>query len=409
MITVEKALEIILSQSQDFGIVEIPFMQSLGRVLKEDIIADRDFPPFDRVSMDGIAINFEVFDKGQLTFDIENVQAAGAPQLPLNNMHNCIEVMTGAITPKNTNTVVPYEFIEITNDRATIIHKSIRKDQNIHKQGLDRKKNDALIPKNTIISSAEIGVLATVGKSTVKVAKFPKIMIISTGDELVEVNQNPLKHQIRRSNAYTLLALLHKLNIKPQTTHINDNKTILKEKISHFLKEFDVLLFSGAVSQGKFDFLPEILKELGIKKHFHKVKQRPGKPFWFGTIAPIDIDRKEDLQNNVTTIFAFPGNPVSTFVSCLKYFYPWLQKSMGIEPLNKEKASLNENFSFKPELTYFLQVRLQNENGKLIATPIKGKGSGDLANLADADAFLELPAYKTEFKKGEVYPLITYR
>ncbi|MDY7396208.1 molybdopterin molybdotransferase MoeA [Aureibaculum sp. 2210JD6-5] len=413
MITSQQAIEIILNQSQDVGIEEIPFLDSLGRVLKENIVADRDFPPFDRVSMDGIAINFDVFDKGKTNFPIENIQAAGAEQLVLNNNQHCIEVMTGAVLPRNTDSVIPYELVTIKDGQATVITESVLQGQNIHKKGLDRKQNDVLLGKNTIISAAEIGVLATVGKTNVKVAKQPKVMIISTGDELVEVDQNPLNYQIRKSNVYTLVALLQELKINAKTAHINDDRAILKQKIEGFLEEYDVLLFSGAVSKGKYDFLPEILEELGVKKLFHKVKQRPGKPFWFGeaigSFGMRDSGGKNEVKNNSTTVFAFPGNPVSTFAGCLKYFYPWYQKSMGIPYENLDKAILSEDFTFKPELTYFLQVSLKNENGKLIATPKKGKGSGDLANLADADGFLELPADRTDFKKGEVFPLIKYR
>ena len=156
------------------------------------------------------------------------------------------------------------------------------------------------------------------------------------------------------------------------------------------------MLFSGAVSKGKFDFIPEVLDSLGVKKLFHRVKQKPGKPFWFGKKA-------------AKTVFAFPGNPVSTFVSCLKYFYPWYYKSVGLNFENKQQAILTSEFNFKSQLTYFLQVKLHQEDGKLYATPIAGKGSGDLANLVDSDAFLELPDDKTNFTKGEVFPLITYR
>ena len=250
--------------------------------------------------------------------------------------------------------------------------------------------------KDTIISSAEIGIFATVGKSIIKVAKQPKVLIISTGDELVGVSEKPLSYQIRRSNLYTLVSLLERLNIKAETEHISDNKQLLKQKIELHLEHYDVLLFSGAVSKGKFDFLPEVFDELGIEKLFHKVKQRPGKPFWFG---------KRDSKN----IFAFPGNPVSTFVGCLKYFYPWYKKSMGIDSENQQKAILAEDFIFKPELTYFLQVITENKNGMLYATPVVGNGSGDLANLAETDAFLELPDDRNEFKEGDVFPLIEFR
>ena len=394
--TVKEALNIILNNVEDFGTEEINFEKSLGRVLKENIVADRDFPPFNRVSMDGIAINSEAFKNGQNSFKIEGIQAAGDTQKTLKDPNNCLEAMTGAVLPKNTDAVVQYELLKIENGVATLETEVIKDLQNIHKKGLDRKQGAVLIKKNTKISAAEIGVFATVGKAQVKVAKQPKVMIISTGNELVEVAEKPADFQIRRSNVFTLVAHLNNLNIDAKTAHIEDDKELLYQKIEAFLNEYDVLLFSGAVSKGKLDFIPEVLDNLGVKKLFHRVKQRPGKPFWFG-------------KKGAKTVFAFPGNPVSTYVSCLKYFYPWYQKSVGINFENENRAILNEDFYFKPNLTYFLQVKLENVAGKLMATPISGKGSGDLANLVDADAFLELPDDKSNFDKGEIFPLITYR
>ena len=396
MITSQKALQIILDNTEDFGIEEIPFLGSLGRILKEDIIADREFPPFNRVSMDGIAVSHDTFSKGTREFAIENIQPAGSAQVELIDSKNCIEVMTGAVLPKNVDVVIPYEQVAIENGIATVQIDEIKPLQNVHLKGKDRNENDILQKKDTIISSAEIGIFATVGKSIVKVAKQPKVLIISTGDELVGVSEKPLSYQIRRSNVYTLVSLLERLNIDAETEHISDNKQLLKEKIERHLAHYDVLLFSGAVSKGKFDFLPEVFDELGIEKLFHKVKQRPGKPFWFG---------KRGSKN----IFAFPGNPVSTFVGCLKYFYPWYKKSMGVNFKNQRKAILTEDFVFKPQLTYFLQVITENKNGMLYATPVVGNGSGDLANLAETDAFIELPDHRNEFKEGEVFPLIEFR
>ncbi|MBG7629745.1 MAG: molybdopterin molybdotransferase MoeA [Bacteroidetes bacterium] len=401
--TVKEALQIILNNSEDFGIEEVDFIKSVGRVLKEDILADRDFPPFNRVSMDGIAISYEAFNNGQRTFKIESVQAAGSPQLTLKNKENCIEAMTGAMLPNGCDVVVQYELLNIENGEATVDLETVRSFQNIHKKGLDRTIGDVLIEKNTIISSAEIGVLATVGKSIVKVAKQPKVMVVSTGNELVEVTETPAEHQIRRSNVYTLVSLLEKIHVKADTAHILDDKQVLERKIGGFLNAYDVLIFSGAVSKGKFDFIPEVLDNLGVEKLFHKVKQRPGKPFWFGKKACTEHRRSDK------TVFAFPGNPVSTFVSCLKYFTPWYQKSVGLNFDNKQQAVLSDDFFFKPGLTYFLQVKLSQKNGELYATPVSGKGSGDLANLVDADGFIELPDDRTNFNKGEVFPFIPYR
>ena len=146
-----------------------------------------------------------------------------------------------------------------------------------------------------------------------------------------------------------------------------------------------------------------MLDNLGVEKLFHKVKQRPGKPFWFGKKVCTEHRRSDK------TVFAFPGNPVSTFVSCLKYFTPWYQKSVGLNFNNKQQAVLSDDFFFKPGLTYFLQVKLSQKNGELYATPVSGKGSGDLANLVDADGFIELPDDRTNFNKGEVFPFIPYR
>ena len=427
MISVKEALQTVLNSAQDFGVEKIPFIKSVGRILKEDIKADRDFPPFNRVSMDGIAIDFKEFSSRlrsnrYLQFKIEGIQAAGSKQISLHNPENCIEVMTGAVLPNNCDTVIRYEDVTIENGIATININEINKNQNIHQKGKDGKVGDLLIPQNTIISAAEIGVLATVGKSTIKVAKQPKVMIVSTGDELVGVDETPLAHQIRRSNVFTLVSLLEKLHIPSETAHLTDDKPMLREKIRTYLSTYDVLLFSGAVSKGKFDFLPEVFEELGVEKLFHKVAQRPGKPFWFGRAATLSIEqnavgknglkytdkRTENKYQKKTIVFGFPGNPISTFVNCLAYFYPWYYKSVGVDQ-QEENAILTEDVSFKPNLEYFLQVQLSYRFGHLIATPIKGNGSGDLASLINADAFIQLPADQIEFKKGEVFKIIRYR
>ena len=395
MISVAQALQTVLNSSHNYGVEEIPFLKSMGRILKEEIVADRDFPPFNRVCMDGIAIDYQQFKNGRRVFKIEGIQAAGSKQIRLKNTKNCIEVMTGAILPNHTNTVIRYEDVTLEDGIATVNIDLIKEGQNSHNKGKDRKVNDLLITQNTKISAAEMGVLATVGKSVVKVAKQPKVMIVSTGDELVGVDQIPLEYQIRRSNVFTLVSLLERLNIPSETSHISDDKLIIKSKIESYLLEYDVVLFSGAVSKGKYDFLPEIFEELKVYKKFHKVMQRPGKPFYFG-------------KTDTCTVFGFPGNPISTFVNCLAYFYPWYHRSVGLEIL-EEMAILGEDVSFVPNLDYFLQVALENKSGNLVAFPVSANGSGDLASLANTDAFMQLPKDATEFKKGEVYPILKYR
>ncbi len=394
-ISVKEAMEIVLEHTEEFGSETVQLSESLGRVLHENIFADRDFPPFNRVSMDGIAINFETFEIGKKEFFIEEIQAAGSAQKKLTKKENCLEVMTGAVLPENTDTVIPYELVDIKDRIAKLKTIDVKRNQNVHFQGKDKKKRDLLISSNTIISPAEINVLASVGKSFIKVSKNPKIAIISTGDELVEVDQEPLAYQIRRSNVHALSAQLRSWGIAAESFHINDDKKLLKASIGKIIQQFDVCIFSGAVSKGKYDFLPEVLEELGVEKKFHRVNQRPGKPFWFG--------KKESK-----TFFAFPGNPVSTFMCCVKYFRPWLFGSLGTH-LTEQTAILEENFSFTPNLVYFLQVTAKSKNGKIFAKPIAGQGSGDLSNLTACNAFLELPMGRDDFKKGEVFPIYYYR
>ncbi|MEQ9424654.1 MAG: molybdopterin molybdotransferase MoeA [Cyclobacteriaceae bacterium] len=397
MITVAEAEKIILENTLDLGTETIPFDKSIGRVLAEPIYADRDFPPFDRVTMDGIAINYDSFTANSKSFKVEGVHTAGAPQTNLQNPAKCLEVMTGAILPEGCDTVIRYEDVTIADGVATINVEEIRKGQNIHRKGNDRKQGAQLAGPGRLIDSALMGVLTTVGKSEVVVSKIPRVAIISTGDELVDVDEAPLPHQIRKSNVYSLKAALLGLNIDSNLFHIDDDKAITEHAIVDILDQHDVLLLSGGVSKGKADFVPDALAKIGVKKLFHRVKQRPGKPFWFGT-------------TNDKVVFAFPGNPVSTFLCFVRYCRPWLIKVLGLVQPKPHYAVLNVDFSFKPELTYFLQVQVTSdkESGRLLAIPVEGKGSGDLANLLESDGFLELGAEKTRFKRGEIFKLFEF-
>jgi len=370
-------------------------LDSLNRVLGEDVPADRDFPPYHRVTMDGIALAFESFSKGQVKFRIEGIQAAGMPQKKLNTANACLEVMTGAILPKGCDTVVRYEDIKILDGYAEIISNSIKKGDSLHRQGGDIKEKEEVLHSGVIISSAEIPLLASVGKARVSVYSLPKTAIISTGNELVEINAVPEQHQVRRSNVFALASGLMKYKVEPSLFHLQDDEGLIRDSLPKILATHDLVILSGGVSKGKFDLIPSMLEASGIQKHFHQVRQRPGKPMWFGT-------------GNGKTVFALPGNPVSTFLCYYKYIEPWLLKSLGVI-LQSQNVELDSDFTFELPLTYFLQVKVRNENGRLIATPIPGGGSGDFVNLKEVDGFLELPESGRIFKKGESYPFISFR
>ena len=389
MIAVEEALTIIENQTRDFGMEEVPFNQAVGRILAEDIKADRDFPPFNRAAMDGIAISIEDWEAGMRSFPVAGEQFAGAPIQDLEK-GTCMEIMTGAVVPNTANVVIRYEDTKVEDGQASVTIDEVTERQNIHDQGKDAKTNDLLISKGKKINHGDLGILVTVGKEKVKVKSLPRVAVISTGDELVEVSETPLPHQIRKSNINTLAVLLDQMQIEYKAFHINDEWDEIQSSLSTILKTYDVVLMSGGVSMGKKDYIPDVLEKLKVKKHFHRIAQRPGKPLWFGS-------------NETTTVFGFPGNPVSTLVCFTVYFRHWLNHSLTI-PQQQEHAALTKDVRFEKDLRYFVSAGISNEKGILMANPSPGHGSGDMANMSLTDGYLSLPADKHEFKKGEVYP-----
>jgi len=396
MITVQQAEDIILSQAQDFGRESIPHDLALGKVLAEAITADRDLPPFDRPTVDGIAIAYRSYEKGIRSFVIKAIQPAGEPPVSIIADNECIEIMTGASMDHSADTVIRYEDISIDNGIARI-QIDIKKGQNIHLKGKDKKAGEILVKANQVITPAIIGIAASVGKTTLSVKKRPRILIISTGDEMINPKSVPEPFQLRRSNGISIKSVLEKYTVQADMLHLNDDYEEIKKELSRCMEEYDLLLMSGGVSMGKFDYLPQVCEELGVEKLFHKIKQRPGKPFWFGK------------SRNQKLVFAFPGNPVSVFMCLHRYFIPWLRKSLEIQDPAFQYAVLQNDIDFLPSLQYFAQVKLHvNSEGILTAETVDTNGSGDFSHLADTEAFIELPLEQNSFRKGEVYKIWKY-
>ena len=220
--------------------------------------------------------------------------------------------------------------------------------------------------------------------------------IVSSGDELVSVDQTPEAHQIRQSNSYSVQAAMKQLGINSTRYHFSDQRDKIVSGMKEIFSKHKLIILSGGVSKGKKDYIPEALELCGVEKIFHRVQQRPGKPFWFG--------RTKDGH----FVFALPGNPVSTFMNFYRFIKPWLFSSAGMN-VQEYSAILEEDFEFNPDLTYFLQVKLDIRSGKMHAIPEVGHGSGDLANLVDADGFLELPLGNSMYKAGRVFSYYPYR
>jgi molybdopterin molybdotransferase len=396
MVTVQEATSIVLENCYVPRPVSVAITESVGRVLAEPIKADRDFPPFDRVSMDGIAINWDSLKNGKKVFEIEDIQAAGQSQKRLRDESNAIEVMTGAVLPDGADTVIRYEDITIDRASASVNVATIKKGENIHRQGQDARAGSILLEPGGVISPAEVALFASIGLANVDVFSYPRAAIVASGDELIDIDGKPEPHQIRRSNSYAIQAAMKQLHWPATQFHLPDNKDFLRDSLATILADHEVIILSGGVSKGKFDYVPNVLADIGVDKIFHEVSQRPGKPFWFGR------------TKKGKTVFALPGNPVSTFMCFHRYVKPWLQCSLG-HPFSPVKVVLGNDFSFEPRLTYFLQVQVRNDEGILKAFPKAGGGSGDFTNLKEVDGFIELPLEKISFTAGETYPFIPFR
>ncbi len=398
-ITVAQAENSILKHKGSYGVEMVSFDSAFGRVLAEDIIADRDLPPYDRVTMDGIAISYSAFENGNREFRIRATMAAGDEPVEIHSSEECVELMTGCALPGSTDTVIRYEDVVIKDRIATITADGVKQGTNIHRKGKDKLQGAIVVAANTIVDATVINMAASVGKQMLAVKKLPRVAIISTGDELVDVSEQPHQYQVRRSNSYAIRAVLQQYGVDPVLLHMTDEREAMVGRLQDCFSLYDVIILSGGVSMGKYDFVPHALETLGAVKLFHKVMQRPGKPFWFGRHSGSD-----------TLIFAFPGNPVSAFLCLHRYFVPWLQASSGLASMASKVAALGEDFTFIPQLQYFLQVRVTIDgDGKLVAVPVEGNGSGDFSNLLLANAFMELPAEISNFKKGTVYTIWPFR
>lgn len=394
MISVEEAEQLITEHMPRFGVEECPLSEAQGAVLAETVIAERDQPPFNRVTMDGIAIASSAWEKGIRSFILQHIQAAGAKESALESEASCIEIMTGAALPEGCDCVIPVERTRRDNDTISVSEDAqVARGHNIHSRASDYKQDSVLLTPGTIVRSPEMAVLASAGWPTVKVARQPKFRVIPVGDELVDVGEAIKSFQIRRSNDRAIVAGLRQHGFSEVTAdHLPDDPAVLAERIELHMREADVLILSGGVSMGKYDYIPKIMKDLGVELILHKISQRPGKPMWFG-IGPTN-----------TAVFALPGNPVSALVCFTRYVIPAVAHGMGATR-QVEQISLAGPVEFEPALTYFLPVKLGYNKWGMVANPAPTNTSGDFASLAGTTGFVALPKDVQSFPQGYTAPL----
>lgn len=382
MLTPPEAQAAILARVPAARPETLPLTSLEGRILRQPVFAERDQPPFNRVAMDGVALASSAWERGHREFRVVGIQAAGAPQSALPDLTTCLEVMTGAVLPAGCDCVVPVEKLERSGDAVRLADDvAVMPWLNVHVRGLDSRSGDRLLEPGTLLGAPEIAIVASAGLAYVEVAAQPRVMVISTGDELVEPGEPVEDWQIRRSNAYAVVATLQRYGFtKVSHDHLPDDLDVLRERLRVHLDTHDTLILSGGVSMGRFDFVPQVLGELDVETVFHKVSQRPGKPMWFGVRAP---DK---------AVYALPGNPVSTLVSCVRYVIPGLYATMGAEPVVPAPVVLESAIDV-PALAIFLPVKVMTDAaGKRVASPRPTKGSGDFIALKGTDGFVALPA-----------------
>jgi len=380
LISVSQAQTLIAEHMPSFGSERVPLERAVGRVLRQTVHAEHDHPPFDRVMMDGIAVHWS--ERMPRHVRVAGTQMAGMQRQALPGDDTCLEVTTGAVLPEGCNCVIPIEQLKRDGDGYALADDCRPVEgQFIHRRASDCAKGTLLLSPGTRLGPAEMALLAANGVADVEVAAMPSIAIVSTGDELVEVGAPLGEGQIRRSNDSAVrAALLLDGFERVSTTHIVDDEAATRERIAQLLEAHDVLLLSGGVSMGQRDYVPGALAAEGVRKVFHRIAQKPGKPMWFG-IGP-----------RGQAVFALPGNPVSALVCATRYARPALRAALGVPAAAPERVCLDGEIDLNPTLASFVPARVHaDEAGRLVAYPVPSRTSGDFSSLPRTHGFVQLP------------------
>ena len=390
-----EAQRIVLEATRPLGAEKLSLLQALGRVLAEDIIAARDNPPWDNSAMDGFAVRWEdirqeyAITKPVVLKVIEDVPAGKAATKAV-GPGEAIRIMTGAPLPHGADTVVKVEETEASPDSVRIF-KEVERGGNVRPQGEDVKKGDCIIAKGTPVRPGEAGMLAVLAKSFVMVYQAPRVAILSTGDELADLDERFDEDKIVNSNSYGIAAAVQEAGGIPMMLGIaKDHPASLKEKIMHGLNA-DILVLSGGVSMGDYDFTKPVFKELGAEMHFWHLAIRPGQPLAFGKI-----------QGKLA--FGLPGNPVSSMVTFEQLVRPAILKMSGHRTYGRPvvQATFQERFSKKPDRRHFLRGILSREQGGLVVRTTGPQGSGILTSMVKANGLIDVAEEVERLNPGDM-------
>lgn len=376
MISVNEAWELLKTHAPPRADSTLELQNCAGHSLRQDLAADRDYPPFDRVAMDGYAFSHASWKAGRRQFFIQETQTAGQEPVRLKAGELCVEIMTGAKLPQGCDVVVRYE--DTRREGADVFLDAalnLEPFANVHRQGDDCREGQTFSPPRVTPPVAAIA--ASFGFASLRVRKPFRISIIGTGDELVAIEEKPRDYQIRSSNIHALrMAMTQRGHAVVFCQSLRDDRALIHATVRQALENSDIILLSGAVSAGTADFVPSVLSDLQVTKIFHKIAQKPGKPLWFG-------------QNEKgVSVFGLPGNPVSSLICAYRYVLPYLENGEGERPY----AELLTKRSGPRKLTQFPAVSVRfTKDGRIVAEAVAHQGSGDFVSLNGTQGFLEIP------------------
>jgi molybdopterin molybdotransferase len=396
MISIEEALSILLTNLPERKVEQISFQSAFGRILAENLIATSDVPPFNRSALDGFALIAEDLKNAPVELAIAGESRAGGGMTGKLNSGEAITIMTGAPVPEGADCVQMIELCQLSTDGSKVtILKPVKAHENIAPRGSEAKAGEIILESGHRIGPAEIAVMATFGYCQVKVYKKPTVAILATGDELVEVDQSPRPDQIRNSNAYCLASQLRYMDLDADYLGIaRDDKEDLQRKMLAGL-ERDILIITGGVSMGDYDFVRDVFSDLGLEILFSKVAIKPGKPTVFA--------RRGDKL-----VFGLPGNPISALVTFECFVRPALGRLCGMTrpELPRMKGELLSDMKQSPGRTAFLPAwAFWSEDGWKVE-PLLWKSSADIVGFTRANATFIFPNNRDFLKRGETVELM---
>ncbi len=394
MISVEEAQKIVLDSGLKPVVKKLPILESLGLVLAEDIISSDNIPIYDNSAMDGYAVRSIDIKGAEKSYPIrlvlasEDIPAGKIPKSKVNPGF-CMSIMTGAPLPKGADSVIMKE--DTQRDTTSImVFREIEKGENVRYCGEDIKKGSTVFKKGDSINPGTIGVLASLGKSEIRVYGSPVIGVLSTGDEVIDIDEKLVAGKVRDSNSYSLSAQIKEMGIEyKKFDRAPDDEALLLKKIKRSLEECDILLLTGGISVGDYDLVKDILESVGARLLFWRVNQKPGRPLAF-------FEYKDKY------IFGLPGNPVSVMVCFEMYVRPMIRKSMGSGNLFRPEvmAEALHDFKNKTGRINFARVIVEEKNGQYFFKSTGMQGSGILTSMARANGIAQFPINMGNVKKG---------